>query len=96
MVAAIFAFVLYPPKGVESLKDTNAVTLPYEAHIPININTASREELCLLEGIGEAMAQRIIAYRLEQGAFEAPEDIMRVRGIKEKTFENIQAYICVE
>ena len=56
----------------------------------VNINTASKEELMTLSGIGEARASAIIAYRETGGPFMAIEDIMAVDGIKEKAFEKIK------
>lgn len=53
----------------------------------ININSADRDELMLLEGIGESYAERIIEYRQTNGPFQQPEDIMNVKGIGPKTFE---------
>ncbi|RLC01394.1 MAG: helix-hairpin-helix domain-containing protein [Deltaproteobacteria bacterium] len=58
-----------------------------EAGTTININTANVEELVLLNRVGDKYAERIVAYRTENGPFEAPEDIMLVAGIGEKTFE---------
>jgi len=62
----------------------------------ININTAAAEELDKLDGIGEKIAERIIKYREEHGAFEVIEDIMKVSGIGEKKFADIKDDICVE
>lgn len=61
----------------------------------VNINTADAATLMLLRGIGEAKAKAIIEYR-EAQPFETIEDIMKVSGIGEKTFENIKAHITVE
>lgn len=61
----------------------------------VNINTASREELMTLPGIGEARAEAIIAYREEHGEFQNIEDIMQVSGIKEGAFEKLKAKIKV-
>ncbi len=49
----------------------------------ININTATKAELVSLEGIGEVLADRIIAYRETNGPFQTPQDLMNVRGIGE-------------
>jgi len=61
----------------------------------ININTATVEELDVLYGIGYILAQRIIDYRAEYGAFETIEDIMKVDGIKDTVYEAIKDDICV-
>lgn len=61
----------------------------------ININTASREQLMTLPGIGEAKADSIISYRNENGHFNSIEDIMKISGIKEGAFEKIKSYITV-
>jgi len=59
----------------------------------ISINTASKEELMTLPGIGEAKAISIISYREEHGSFEKIEDIMQVSGIGESVFAKIKENI---
>lgn len=56
---------------------------------PIAINTASKEAFMALPGIGEVLADRILAYREENGAFSAVEGLMNVEGIGEKKMEAI-------
>jgi len=53
----------------------------------ININEASVEELAQLKNVGTKYAESIVQYRKENGPFEKPEDITRVKGIGPKTFE---------
>lgn len=63
----------------------------------ININTADLETLCLLPGIGEVIAGRIIQYREANGSFAKIDDITKVSGIGEKTFDSIKnLIICKE
>ena len=60
-----------------------------ENNEPIDPNTSAREVLMRLPGIGEAIANRIIAER-ENGRFENANDLLRVDGIKEKTLEKFK------
>ena len=61
----------------------------------ININTADAKELEKLKGIGPVLAGRIIEYRESNGAFKSIEEIKKVRGIGEKTFEKMRDEITV-
>ena len=58
-----------------------------ESSDTININTATVEELVQLDRVGQKYAERIIAFRDQNGPFQAPEDIMQVAGIGQKTYE---------
>lgn len=62
---------------------------------PVNINTATVEELDELPGVGEATARAIVEEREANGPFLVPEDIMRVSGIGEKKYERLAGEICV-
>ena len=66
-----------------------------EVIISVNINTAPKEELMLLDNIGTSKAEAIIEYR-EAKPFARIEDIMNVKGIGLKMFERIKDNICVE
>lgn len=61
----------------------------------VNLNTASKEELMTLTGIGERKAEAILQYRDANGSFRSVEDLMQVDGIKEGTFEKIKDDIAV-
>jgi competence protein ComEA len=62
----------------------------------VNINTADAAQLALLPRVGEKAAERIIAYRTEHGPFKKTSELMQVKGIGAKTFENLQSHITVE
>jgi competence protein ComEA len=61
----------------------------------VNLNTASKDELVALPGIGPAKAQAIIDYRAQNGAFKSVEEIRKVRGIGEKLFQQIRPELTV-
>ena len=61
----------------------------------VNLNTATLEELDALPGVGPSTAKNIIAYRETHGGFAAPEEIMNVKRIGEKTFQKLKEFIKV-
>lgn len=61
----------------------------------IDINTADRDALMTLKGIGEKKALAVIAYRVEHGGFESTEELMKVKGIGEKTFAGLKDKVTV-
>jgi competence protein ComEA len=60
---------------------------------PVNVNTASAEELVEINGIGKAKAQAIIAYRDQNGPFASVDDLRQVRGIGDKILERIRPQV---
>lgn len=66
-----------------------------ETNNKININTASKEELMTLNGIGESKANAIITYREENGLFNTIEDVMNVSGISQIIYDKIKENITV-
>ena len=76
----------------EDLQNSASVNTQNSA---ININTATKEELMKLKGVGEAKAVLIITYRENNGGFKEITDLMKIKGIKQKFFDKIKDNICV-
>jgi competence protein ComEA len=75
--------------------DTEQVTRSAGLEGKVNINSASTAELELLPGIGPATAARILEYRREH-PFESVGDIVKVKGVGEKTYAKIKPFLAVE
>jgi len=90
--------MIYVPT-LEEAKERQAGNLSTESYSPeiddgkVNINTASKEELMMIPGIGEAKAVAIIAYRESNGPFSSLEELMQVEGIKDGVFSKMKDYI---
>lgn len=89
--------ILYYPShnSGDDNTESSAPDSPAPISDPVNINDASKEELMTLPGIGATLADRIIAYRDQNGKFEVIEDLMNVSGIGEGKFSAIKDLICV-
>jgi len=61
----------------------------------VNINSATAEQLTTLPKIGPKTAERIIEYRKTNGNFKRIQELMKVKGIGEKTFKNLENLITV-
>lgn len=61
----------------------------------VDINTAGKEQLMTLPGIGESKAEAIIAYRDARGRFQSVDELMNVTGIKEGIYNKIKDLIIV-
>ena len=106
-VASIFLAFIMVAFALVSLnisKSYQAVSQPVFAEVKetlepsdqtalININTASKEELCLLPNIGPKLAEKIIAFRNEHGPFAVKSDILDVSGIGIKTYNKLSDLI---
>ncbi len=79
--------------ALQSAGTVPAETVPENIY-PININTASEEELMLLEGVGEVIAGRIREYA-ENTGFKSVDELIEVKGIGEKKLEAIRPYVTV-
>ena len=64
--------------------------------VPLDLNTATAEELAGLPGIGTELAARIVAYREANGAFGTVEELLEVSGIGEKKLAGLEGRVFVE
>ena len=79
---------------MESPEATAPMPVP-SADNPLDLNTATQEELEMLPGIGPALAGQIVAYREAHGKFMYKEQILDVEGIGEKRYEAVVDLITV-
>lgn len=103
MIPTVEEALAMPQGGMEALTENDAASESAEKDLTgqsaddgrVNINTASQQELCTIPGIGATRAAAIVQYRQEHGSFGSAEDIMKVTGIKEGTYEKIKDSIKV-
>lgn len=61
----------------------------------VNLNTATAEQLERLPGIGEVTARKIIEYRVQNGPFRRPEEVIIIEGFSERKYRAIADLVCV-
>ena len=64
--------------------------------IPLDLNRVSIEDLCLIPGIGESLAQKIINHRERRRGFRSVEELKNVNGIGEKKFQSLKMYFAIK
>lgn len=90
--------IYIPKKGENIIYETESTIVnadKNDINKKININTAQKDDLKKIAGIGEAMADRIIEYRQKNGKFKNIEEIKNIKGIGEGKFEKIKKFIMV-
>ena len=64
--------------------------------IPLDLNRASMEDLCLIPGIGESLACEIVTYRERRKGFRSVDELKNVKGIGEKKWSDLKRYFTVQ
>ena len=85
-----FAVLSEKPVDETAAEDDSAST------VVVNINTASKQELMTLPGVGEVMAERILTYRASGNGFKSVEELGKVKGIGKRRLEQLTPMITVQ
>jgi comEA protein len=83
-----------PP--ADGTNDTTSITGGRKVKKKVNLNTATKDDLVLLPGIGESIAEQILIYRDEHGEFSSVEQLRKIKGIGAKKFEKLRPYVKIK
>ncbi|GIV10127.1 MAG: hypothetical protein KatS3mg019_2218 [Fimbriimonadales bacterium] len=87
------ATAISPPSASNAPRPEKSVPV---ARFPIDLNTASAEQLEAIPGIGPVLAQRIVDHRRANGRFNSVDELLEVSGIGQKRLENMRSYVTVK
>jgi competence protein ComEA len=91
----LFVLIVNPAIAQDSKDEAVKTNETLASMQQVNINEADADTLATLKGIGKDRALKIIEYREQNGPFEKPEDIMKVKGIGRKIFEHNKDFIAI-
>lgn len=83
------------PAATKDSAETKSAAAPKTGGLMVNINTASKDELKALKGIGDTKAQDIIDHRKKNGDFKSVDDLEKVKGIGPGAMKQIRSNITV-
>jgi len=64
--------------------------------LPLDLNRATSEDLCLVPGVGESLANEVVAYRERRGSFRSIEELKHVKGIGDKKYLTLKPFLTVK
>lgn len=88
------ASVYYNTQNVQTTI-VNTTSAAEFVNYPININTATVQELCTVDGIGEKRAEAIVQYRQQIGGYTSVEQIKNIQGIGDAIYAKVSPYLTV-
>lgn len=94
-LAAVLGLAPVPQADAAPAKPTEAAAAPRAGATLVDINAAGEDQLMGVPGIGPALAKKIVDFRKQNGPFQRVEDLMKVRGVGEKSFQKLRAYLTV-
>jgi len=92
LLAIVFVLVVLAPVWAQ----TTAKTAEPAKAATVNLNTATADQLAELKGVGPKLAETIIKHRETSGPFKTPEDLMNVKGVGQKVFDQNKDRIVVK
>ena len=97
LTAVFLAFMLGVFLGRSNWSDSASFMVERKSQSAglVDLNNATIDELCLLPGISEITAQKIIDYRQQEGPFRTIEDLCNISGISRSKLEQIKEFIKV-
>jgi competence protein ComEA len=93
LLAAALAVVPAAPARAAEAKAAPAAAAKPAASGLVDLNTADEEQLTTVPGIGPALARRIVEFRKQNGGFKSVEDLLKVKGIGEKSFQKLRPHV---
>ena len=94
-VALLLLLIVNPAMAQDNKDEATQTNETLASLQKVNINEADADTLITLKGIGKDRALKIIEYREQNGLFQKPEDIMKVKGIGRKIFEQNKDFIII-
>ena len=95
LVALLLMLIVNPAIAQDDKSDATKASETLASMQQVNINEADADTLATLKGIGKDRALKIIEYREKNGPFKTPEDLMKVKGIGQKIFDQNKDFITI-